>query len=242
MNPFLTVLLVALLPAGGSFIGSMLSEMFRTPKWLLGAALHGATGVAMGLVSIELMPRALGATPIWLIALLFAVGGAISVALSRLVRWLRGGDEAEATGEWKVYATTSADVFSDGLLTGATFAVSSGLGLLLALSQVVANVPGGFATTANFRFRGVSRFHRVLAATSYVAPAVVGAIIGFVVLRNADFMTKEATLSLIAGILLVTTIEELVPQADRPGTARWISTAAFVIGFVFIALLSGYVG
>ena len=242
MTQLLSVLLIALLPASGSIAGSLLAELWRTPKWLVGAALHMATGVAIGLVSIEFMPRTLATTPMWLIAMMFSAGAAISVMLGWTVLWFREDQARTGAGKWKVFATTGADLFSDGLMTGATFAVSSDLGLLLAFSQVVANIPGGFATAANFRQRGLERKWRLLAAASYAAPPLVGAIGGFMLLRGADEAAQGAALALVAGVLLVTTVEELVPQADRPGTLRWISTTAFVLGFVFIALLSAYLG
>ena len=242
MSQFLTVVLIALLPVAGSIGGSLVAELWRTPKWVVGAALHLATGVAIGLVSIELIPRALDTTPVWLIALLFSVGGGISVLLGWTVIWIRGDARVPGAGKWQVYATTSADLLSDGLMTGATFAVSSGLGLLLATSQVAANFPGGFATAANFRHRGLARAWRLLAAASYVLPPLVGAIAGYLILRNASDSVQNAVLALIAGILLVNTVEELIPQADRPGTRRWVSTSAFVLGFVFMALLAGYFG
>lgn len=242
MSQFTTVLLVALLPAAGGIAGAIIAEIWRTPRWVVGAALHAAVGVAIGLVSVELMPRALDTTPTWLIALLFGAGGGLSVLLSRVVRWLRGPVDESSRGRWQVYATTGADLFSDGLMTGASFAVSSSLGLLLALSQVVGNLPGGFATGANFRHRGLPRPHRLVAAGSYVFPVLVGALLGFFLLRDASSLAQDATLALIAGVLLVTTIEELVPEADRPGTRRWVSTSAFVLGFVFLALLSAYFG
>ena len=242
MSQFITVLLVALLPVAGSATGAFLAELWRTPKWLVGASLHAAVGVAIGLVAIEFMPRALDTTPVWLIALLFGCGAGVSVLLSRAVKWFRGPTDETSRGRWQVYATTGADLFSDGVMTGAAFAVSSNLGLLLAFSQVVANVPGGFATAANFRHRGLARPYRILAAASYLLPALIGAGLGYLLLRGTSADAQNATLALIAGILLVTTVEELVPQADRPGTKRWISTTAFVLGFVFLTLLSGYVG
>lgn len=234
-------MLVALLPVAGSVTGATLAELWRTPKWVVGAALHAAVGVAVGLVSVELMPRALDSTPTWLIALLFGAGAGLSVLISLAVRWLRGPVDQSSRGRWQVYATTGADLFSDGLMTGATFAVSSNLGLLLAASQVVANFPGGFATGVNFRHRNLGRTWRLVAAGSYTLPALTGAVLGFLLLRGADSAAQNATLALVAGVLLVTTIEELVPEADRPGTRRWISTSAFVLGFVFLALLSSYV-
>jgi ZIP family zinc transporter len=42
--------------------------------------------------------------------------------------------------------------------------------------------------------------------------------------------------------MLLATIEDLVPEADKPGTRRTISTASFVGGFAFFTLLAQYVG
>lgn len=239
MDGFTTVLLIALLPAAGSISGAALAELWTFPKWVIGAALHLAMGVAIGLVSMEFMPRALDTTPILLIAAMFAAGATLSVLLSWAVEAIHAS--AEGSGKWQVYSTTGADLFSDGLMTGATFAVSTDLGLLLAFSQVVGNLPGGFATGANFRMRGLERKGRLAAAGLYLVPVLVGAVAGFLLLRGAAEAEKNAALALVAGVLLVTTIEELVPEADRPGTRRWISTAAFVAGFVFIALLGSLV-
>ena len=65
MLTYLTVLALALLPAGGNIIGSLLAESVHPPKWLVGAALHAAAGIAIALVSIDLMPRILAETAVW---------------------------------------------------------------------------------------------------------------------------------------------------------------------------------
>jgi hypothetical protein len=62
MPEIVTVLLFALLPAVGNFTGSLLAESVRTPKWLIGASLHAAAGIAVGVVSFDLMPRMLAST------------------------------------------------------------------------------------------------------------------------------------------------------------------------------------
>lgn len=238
MDPFVNVLLIALLPVAGSVAGASIAEIWAVPRWLIGAALHMAMGVAIGIVSIEFMPRTLSTTPTWIVAILFSAGAFLSVLLSWAVLWLRGS--GEGAGKWQVYSTTLVDVLSDGLMTGATFAVSQGLGLLLGLSQIVGNMPGGFATGANFRLQGLDRKWRLVAAASYLIPAVGGAAGGFLLLSGAGDSERNAVLALVAGVLLVTTVEELVPEADRPGTRRWISTSGFVLGFVFVAILSAY--
>lgn len=240
MPNFLSVLAIALLPVGGNVIGSIVAELARAPRWVIGAALHAAAGVAIALVSVDLMPRVLDTTPVWLIVALFALGAAFSVLLVKGVERLRHGKAEGSTGAWMVYMATAADLFSDGLMTGASSAVSSELGLLLALSQVVANVPGGFATVANFRAQNIKRRTRLLAVASFALPVIVGAALGFWLLRGTGEVVQNAALAFIVGVLIVTTVEDLVPQADKPGTTRWISTAAFVAGFAFFTFLSSY--
>lgn len=240
MHGLLQVLAVALLPVAGNVLGSALAELTRAPRWVVGAALHGAAGVAIALVSIELMPRVRYTSPMWFVVLLFAAGALLSLLLVRMVEAMRRRSPQASTGAWMVYAATSIDLLSDGLMTGASAAVSSELGLLFALSQVVANIPGGFATIANFRLQEVSRTIRLTAAASFAIPVVLGAALGYWLLQGAAEWLQDAALAIVIGVLLVSTIEDLVPQADEPGTARWLSTTSFVAGFAFFALLSAY--
>ena len=240
MFEFLTILALALLPVGGNLFGALISELSRTPKWVIGAALHAAAGVAVALVSVDLVPRIIDTTETWLFLALFAAGALLSYLLARIAVRLTKHVKGGSAGAWMVYMATAADLLSDGLMTGASAAVSAELGLLLALSQVVANVPGGFATIGNFKSQDVPRSTRFLAAGSFIAPVVVGVLIGYGALRDASEATQDAALAVIVGILLVTTIEDLVPEADKPGASRPVSTTAFVAGFGFFALLAAY--
>jgi ZIP family zinc transporter len=237
MNDFLLVLVVSLLPASGNIIGGLLAESLRTPPWVIGAALHAAVGVAIAVISVDLMPRILHATPIWLIATAFFFGAVFSVLLAySLKEW--GSTKPNQSGAWMAYMAVAADLLSDGLMVGVGTAVTRGLGLLLGLSQVVANIPGGFAAIGNFRNRQMSRKKRFLILCSFVIPPLVGVSIGYLLLRGAEEDVKHAAIGFIVGILLLATVEDMVPEADAPGTARWISTLSFTGGFVFFVVLS----
>lgn len=242
MNGFLSVLALALLPAGGNLLGALVAELARAPRWIIGAALHAAAGVAVALVSVDLMPRILDGAPTWAWLTGFAAGALLSFFLSRAAGWIARAVAGGSKGAWMVYMATAVDLLGDGLMTGASAAVSSELGLLLALSQVVANIPGGFATIANFGSQQVGRKIRLLAAASFALPVLIGVTLGYLALRGASEFAQTVALAVIVGMLLVTTIEDLVPQADAPGTARKISTASFVAGFAFFALLAAYLG
>lgn len=240
MSAYLSVLALALLPVLGNLLGTAAAELSRTPKWVIGAALHAAAGVAVALVSVDLMPRILQTTETPLFLAMFMLGAVLAYLLAQAACWVSRRVEGGSAGAWVVYMATAADLLSDGLMTGASAAVSPELGLLLALSQVVANVPAGFASLSNFRAQGVPRRTRLLAAASFILPVFIGVTIGFTMLRGAGETAQDAALGVIVGILLVTTIEDLVPEADKPGTGRATSTTAFVGGFAFFAVLATY--
>lgn len=125
MNEFLSTLALALLPVVGNGIGSLIAESSRMPGWVIGAALHAAAGVAVALVSVDLMPRTQETTATWLFLLLFAAGGLMSYLLSRAALWISQSVEGGSKGAWMVYMATTADLLSDGLMTGASGLIGS---------------------------------------------------------------------------------------------------------------------
>ncbi|HEV2123032.1 MAG TPA: zinc/iron permease, partial [Chloroflexota bacterium] len=81
MDNYLLALLLALLPALGTVVGAVLAEAFTISKRTLSLALHGAAGVAIAVVAVELMPQALAADPPWAIILAFVAGGGFYVVM-----------------------------------------------------------------------------------------------------------------------------------------------------------------
>ncbi|MFY9268557.1 MAG: hypothetical protein WAO55_02285 [Candidatus Manganitrophaceae bacterium] len=77
MNDYLMTLALAALPALGNFLGGLLAEFFRTSQRTLSIALHGAAGVVLAVVAVELMPQALKAASPWIIILAFLAGGGL---------------------------------------------------------------------------------------------------------------------------------------------------------------------
>ncbi|SMF41189.1 zinc transporter, ZIP family [Tistlia consotensis] len=239
---FVNVLAFALLPVAGTLGGSLLGESVRAPRWLVGAALHGAAGIAIALVGIDLMPRLLQSLPMWAILPAFLAGAGASLLLARAMRALRHRVGAARGPALMVYVAVAADLASDGLMTGAGAAVAGSLGLLIGATQAVANIPGGFAATKNLQDSGVPRPRRWLLAAGMALPALASALAAFWLLRSGSGVLQETALAFIVGVLLLTTIEDIVPEGDRPEPPRWISTLAFALGFAGLGLASAYLG
>lgn len=244
MSDLTIIFMLALLPAIGSVAGALIAEWKQPPEWLIGAALHAAAGIATAVVAVELMPRAVASAATWMLAIAFMGGAIASILLKRATDWARRklGGRNDRAGLWAVYAAIAADLLIDGLTTGAGAAVSRDLGLLLALSQVAANIPGGFAVAARFRSAGAGRAQRLKLTALYPLSPVFGGAVGYLALRGASDVLTGIALALFSGLLLLATIEDLVPQADQPGAPRKISSPAFGAGFVALMLVASYLG
>lgn len=241
MSDFLLALAFAAIPALGNFSGGVLAELFRVSSRTLSLALHVAAGIVTAVVGIELMPRALDASHPWLPIVAFVLGGGFFVLIDSMIDTIKsrmGGGGAGA-GAWGIFFGVSVDLFSDGIMIGTGTTIGLSLGLLLAIAQMPADIPEGFATIATFKNQGVSRRLRLALSALFTVPILVGTVVGFWVVRGQPELLQLSLLAFTAGILAAVVIEEIVPEAHRDEDARF-AAVAFVGGFALFAALVAY--
>lgn len=238
----LLILGLALLPPAGNFAGGLVAEYWKPSARLLNWALHAASGIVIAIVAIELLPRALEGLAGWWIAAAFAAGGAAYLAIESSVERMQSGGgakgENDRTGMWMIYVAVAVDLTSDGLMLGTGSAVSPSLGIVLALGQVLADVPEGYATIANFRDKGVPRVRRLLLSGSFAFFTVGAALLAFFVLRNVSEPVQLAALVFVAGLLTVAAVEDMMEEAHEAREDTRRSILAFVGGFALFTLVS----
>ena len=234
-----TVLLLALLPGGGNFVGGLVAEAVPSSARWLNRALHAAAGVVIAVVAVEIMPEALGALSGWAIGAAFTVGGLVYLGFDWLIERLT----ADGGGRmWLIYLAVATDLFGDGLLIGSGASVSAGLGVALALGQTLADVPEGFAAILTFRDNDVPRRRRLLLSATFFLPVLVGAVLSFFVLRNRPETWQYAALVGAAGLLTVAALEDMIQEAhEADPDARW-STVALIAGFATFVFVSAGLG
>ena len=224
--------------------GGLLAEYLPTSKRNLNRALHAASGIVIAIVAVELVPRALEATSGWIVAVAFGIGGLAYIALEALVERLQkkraeGGDR---TSMWMIYVAVAVDLFSDGLMIGAGSAVATSLALVLALGQVLADVPEGFTTIANFKDKDVPRRRRLILGASFAVPVLLAATLAYLLLRDQGEALKMAALVFTAGLLSVAAVEDMIVEAHESAQDTRGSVLAFVGGFVLFTLVSAGLG
>ncbi len=234
---------LALLPAVGNFIGGVTAEFLRASPAVLNRALHVAAGVIVAVVAVEVMPEAIGVVASWILALAFIAGGGLYILVEAgVARWQRGQEESAGAGAWMVYVAVAADLVGDGLLIGAGSAISGQLGLLLALGQVLADFPEGFAVIANFRDKGVALRRRLLLSASFTIPVVGAAVLAFFLLRGQGQGVQMTALVFVSGLYILAAVEDMLEEAHaRADDTRW-SALSFLAGFGVFLLVSAGLG
>ena len=243
LGDYLLVLGLAALPAAGNFFGGVLAEIFRVSGRTLSLSLHLAAGIVLAVVGIELMPEALEAELPWVPLLAFVGGGAVFIGLDHAVGYVKarmGGGERQR-GALAIFSGVSMDLFSDGVMIGTATVLNPALGLLLAIGQVPADVPEGFAAVATLRNAGISRKRRILMAAAFAVPIFLGATLGFFALRQAPEIVTLSVLALTGGALTAVVVEEMIGEAHEGETSR-LGPIFLTLGFALFAAISVYVG
>lgn len=233
-----TVLLLSLLPGAGNFAGGMLAEFGKTTGRLLNWALHAASGIVIAIVAVELMPEALDSLAGWWVAASFGAGGVAYILIETVIDKLQSGSEGDRTSMWMIYVAVAVDLTSDGLMLGSGAAVSTSMAIILAAGQVLADVPEGYASMANFREKGLPRGRRILLSASFILFCVGSALLSYLLLRGAGGGPKMAALSFVAGLLTVAAVEDMLEEAHEAESDSRRSVLAFVGGFVLFTLVS----
>lgn len=243
MNGFWQVLLLSLLPGAGNFAGGVLAEYAKPSPKHLNWALHVASGIVISIVAVELMPQALEVLAGWWIAAAFAAGGCANVMLKRLIQAVQNTASGTGTGSgrarmWMIYSAVALDLTSDGLMLGTGAAVAPSLAIVLAAGQMLADVPEGFATVANFRDKGISRPQRLLLSLSFFLFVVGAALFSWLLLQGASDPVKYSVLTFVAGLLVVAAVEDMLEEAHESREDTSSSVLWFVAGFALFTLVS----
>ena len=189
------------------------------------------------------MPEALAADLPWVPLLAFVGGGAAFIGLDRAIGFIQarmGGGEKQGSA-LGIFSGVSLDLFSDGVMIGTGTVLNPALGLLLALGQVPADVPEGFAAIATMRRAGISRGRRVLLAAGFAIPIFLGATLGYFALRDAPEIVTLSVLALTGGALTAVVVEEMIGEAHEGETSR-LGPIFLTAGFAIFGAISVYVG
>ena len=236
MNEFLLVLGISTFAAFLTYLGAPIAERFDVPRRVISAALQFAAGIITALVALSLMPPAVRGGPPVAIALMFFIGGAIYVvfeyysAQKMAARAAETGSNVTSIG---LYVGILIDLVIDGIVIGIGATLTLMTGLLLALGMAISTLPLAFVTTSTAKRQGISPRNRRRLSIAYFACVLLGAMLGFLLLRDAPLGLRFALIALASGFLITTVTQSMIPEANKEGEPSFA-------GILYLAGLSIY--
>jgi ZIP family zinc transporter len=236
MEQYWHALTLAALPALGNYVVGLFAEFVPGVSRYLGQALQLAAGIVLAVVGVELMPRVITASPPWVIVLAFIGGALLAVSVDKALDLLSDctGEHDDSQRPWMVYFAVATDFFNDGLMIGTATTISANLGLLLAVGQVSADAPKGFATIASFQDAEVPQARRLLISATFAIPVLAGATIGYWLIRGEPELPKLALLDFTAAVLTLTAVEHLMVQAHERRLNTTLHELILPAGFALV--------
>ncbi|WP_460503444.1 ZIP family metal transporter [Hymenobacter agri] len=244
---------LSLLPPVVMVVGALLAVWRPPGPSLRSAILHFAAGVVFSVAAVEILPLIVHEHSPVVVALGFALGVALMLALRQLTRYLErrahlrrspapGTVAAEATSAngnqlpWGLLIAIGVDIFLDGLLLGIGFAAGAKEGTLLAVALAFELFSLGLATAVELQQEAFTKARSVGIVALLAGSLVVGAAIGLTLLSHAAGGLLVFVLSFGLAALLFLVTEELLAEAHSEDESAWL-TAAFFVGFLLFLLL-----
>lgn len=216
MDQLLLLLLIGALAGGLTVLGAILGERVNAPRRVITGALQFAAGVLTALVAFTLMPKAVAeADAAAALAALFA-GGVVYVgierAAQRLTRRSAGGIAAPG-----LYVGILLDLFIDGVVIGIGATLTLLTGLVMAVGIATHTAPFAFVTIATARRQGVAERSRRMLTLLFGVTLLAGALVGFLLLRNASLTLRLILVAAASGLLISAVTQGMIPEAHREG-------------------------
>jgi zinc transporter, ZIP family len=219
MKDFSLVIVIASVSASLIYLGASAAERFQVPFRVVSAALQFAAGIITALVAFSLMPIAIRSGPYLWVVFSFFLGGALFVTVEYLTARQLSSRPVEEAGPASLglYIGILVDLVIDGTVIGIGSTLTLKTGLLLALSLAISTVPLAFITITTAKQQGFSKKNRQLLAYSFIACILVGAVLGYGLLRDQALEIRLILIALASGFLITTVTQSIIPEANRKG-------------------------
>jgi ZIP family zinc transporter len=243
MNEFVTVVGIAALAAGLTYLGVPAAERYTVPHRIVSAALQFAAGIITALVVITLMPPAMRNGPYVLIVFAFFSGGLLYLLLDHYTKQAQAEQSAGAGGRVShgiaigLFAGILVDLFVDGVVIGIGSTLNLLTGLIMALGLALSTAPLAFVAIATAKRQGMLAEHRRLLGWMFVASLMAGALLGFLVLQSQPLGLQMVLVALASGFLITTVVQGIIPEANREGEPGFAGVL-YIGGLSLYALMS----
>jgi zinc and cadmium transporter len=242
-GPVGLLVLFSLLGSVGATSVSALLLLFPVAvrRRLVPALVSFATGSLLAAALLAMLPEALELAPARTVTGTLLAGLLLFFVLEKVVLWRHchvPGCDTHAGAGPLLLVGDAVHNFADGLVIGAGFVVSPGLGVTAALAAIAHEVPQEVGDFAVLLDAGFSRARAFLWNTAAALTTLPGALLAWAGLADARGLVPHVLALSAASFLYVATADLIPGLHRRPGAgAAGLQLALMAAGVATIALL-----
>ncbi|MEZ0481491.1 ZIP family metal transporter [Planococcus sp. SSTMD024] len=241
-----TALLWGAIAGAANLIGAVLVLAIPFPRRLIAYVMALGTGALIGVVSFELLGKALELSGLGAIALGF-LGGAAIFTIFDIIISRNGGSHRKRSGHGNeqpassdegsglaIFIGTIMDAIPESAMIGLVIAQAGDLELALITAIFISNLPEGISSTTGLKKAGYATKKVVFMWIAVLMASTLSTVLGYSLLESASESTQAIISSFAAGAITAMIASTMMPEAhEKGGPVVGLLTA---IG-VFITLL-----
>jgi ZIP family zinc transporter len=236
------LLLILFLIFAGQTFGSLVSLIKKPGKIALYGSLSFAASMMIAISFVQLIPESMKYISPLLLTLSFFGGMGIMLAVDYSLphinpELLKKEKPSVKRSVTMLVIGIALHNLPEGLAIGIGFALSTELGIAIAIAIMIQDVPENIATIVPLYGLIKKRAKSFIILIATVLFELVGFILGYFVLRGMSLGFLGAALTLAAGFMVYISVEELIPSAQVKRYPK-MSAIAMVLGVVCVILTS----
>lgn len=224
----------------GTFIGCIIaiSVPKKVPDRIYSFILEFTAGLMIAIICFDLIVEALAISTIMLVLPSLILGILFSVAVQDFIQSNTIGGRFTRTGIMMFLYICAKDL-PQGLAIGSGFHLSFRLGLALALSIALHDIPDGITLTIPFKRDGMPKAKCLVISLFTLLPLALGSFIGAYIGSISERFIS-AILSFSAGTILYISLGELVTRSKNLYKGR-LPTMGCICGILLGLIITLYV-
>ena len=240
-----SVYLILIIAVSGPIIGSLIGVIKKPSDFFIYNMLAFAAGVMLTISFLNLIPRSVELSSIWLCSIGIIIGSILMYALDILIPHVHPsycipehGGNFQRTALYLLLGIFMHN-FPEGMAMATGTVTNFNVTLSISIAIAVHNIPEGICTSAPYYYFTKKKLKSFLISSSTAIPLIIGFLIAYILFKNIPVEIVGIVIAATAGLMIYISADELIPMAHSQARKLWSHSTIFslIAGVLFVIIL-----
>ncbi|MBW6451539.1 MAG: ZIP family metal transporter [DPANN group archaeon] len=242
MDPLYIILIISVI---GPILGSLIGVLKKPSELFTFNMLSFAAGVMLAISFLELIPKSIEHSTVWLSAIGLLIGTIFMYGVDKLIPHihpetfeLEQGTKIKKTSKYLLIGMFMHNL-PEGMAIATGFINGFSSTLAIAIAIAIHNIPEGICTSSAYYYSSKNRLKSFLLSSSTAIPIMIGFIIAQFIFKNIPLTIISMIIAATAGVMIYIAADELIPTSCNTNNKKWNHSTIFslIFGVLFVMIL-----